>query len=117
MATILIVDDEPMQIRLLRAIMEETDHRVLEATGGQQALDVMAQQSCDLIITDCDMPGMNGLELAQRVLAYQPDFPILFLTGAMSDDRQLAIEAMGCQGITKPYSPLRLLALVNQLLS
>jgi DNA-binding response OmpR family regulator len=67
MATILVVDDEPMMLRLCAAMLERAEHRVITAGGGEQALHLLEDNSIDLALLDVLMPGMNGIELAQRI--------------------------------------------------
>ena len=65
--TILVVDDDPLMINVVRYMLLRNGFKVLEAANGQEALDVMKEheQKTDLIITDYNMPKMNGLELAK----------------------------------------------------
>lgn len=67
--TILVVDDDPLMINVVRYMLLRNGFKVLEAANGQEALDVMKEheQKTDLIITDYNMPKMNGLELAKSV--------------------------------------------------
>jgi DNA-binding NtrC family response regulator len=115
MATILIVEDEIPIRRMMSFALTDT-YAVFEASEGNEALEIMAGKSCDLIITDVDMPGMNGLELAERVLAERPGFPILIVTGQLNSERQATIDRLGLMTLEKPYSPNRMLVLVAALL-
>jgi CheY-like chemotaxis protein len=64
MATILVVDDEPMLLRLCTTMLKRGAHRVLTAGGGKEALHLLETNSIDLALLDVVMPEMNGVELA-----------------------------------------------------
>ena len=64
---ILIVDDNLQNIELMQAYLEPKGYKTVTATGGQQALDILANQPIDLILLDIMMPGMNGFEVTRRV--------------------------------------------------
>ena len=63
---ILVVDDHPAN-RLLRSQLSELGQQISEASSGEEALALLAHQAFDLIITDCNMPGMSGIELTQTL--------------------------------------------------
>jgi two-component system response regulator GlrR len=78
---ILLVDDEPNLVKILKAgLARLPDCEITTATGSQQALDLFAQQTFDLMITDYRMPGMDGLQLAQAVRQHYPLARIIMLT-------------------------------------
>ena len=80
--TVLAVDDDRLVLMNTVAILEDLGHTVLEATSGQQALEVLRQHATlDLLITDQAMPHMTGLQLAQAVHAERPALPIILATG------------------------------------
>jgi len=80
-ATILIVDDQPTMRFLLRSILRSEGHAILEAEHGQAALAVLAAHAdIELLITDIDMPVMDGLELL-RALRFRPTLPKLVVSG------------------------------------
>jgi two-component system cell cycle sensor histidine kinase/response regulator CckA len=82
-AMVLLVEDEEPLRRLVRGILNEAGCRVLEATGGADALRASREyaQTIDLLITDVVMPGMGGPELAARLQMERPGMPILFISG------------------------------------
>ncbi|HEX8062908.1 MAG TPA: PAS domain S-box protein [Allosphingosinicella sp.] len=82
--TILAVDDDPLVLENTAAMLMELGHSVLEAHSGAEALRLLEQRSVDLIITDYAMPGMTGEELTQRILATQPELPVLMVSGYAS---------------------------------
>jgi DNA-binding NtrC family response regulator len=81
MATILVVDDEPMMLRLCANMLMQGNHEVLQARGGQEALDVLQKGPVDLALLDVIMPEMNGIELAAHILRKYPATKILLMTG------------------------------------
>jgi signal transduction histidine kinase len=81
---ILAVDDDPLVLENTSAMLAELGHRVLEAHSGAEALRLLHQRPVDLIITDYAMPGMTGEELTQRILATQPELPVLMVSGYAS---------------------------------
>ena len=112
MTTILVVDDEAPIVDLVRFTLEDGDVRVVEASDGAEALVL-------LVLLDVHMPRLDGLELC-RQLRREPDFartPIIMLTAAgQQADRSSGLSAGADEYLTKPFSPLALLALVEALL-
>ena len=119
MTTILIVDDEPSILDLVRFTLEDADVRVVEASDGAEALVLARRIKPDLILLDVQMPRLNGLEVC-RQLRREPALartPIVMLTAAGQEaDRARGREAGADEYLTKPFSPLALLALVEALL-
>jgi len=114
-ATILVVDDEPAMLQAVAQMLRAHEFHVLTAEDGLQALQVLAGQSPDLIITDIMMPRMNGYQLYERVSA-NPSWvwiPFLFLSGK-SDEADLRFgKELGVDDyLTKPVEPEDLLAAV-----
>jgi PAS domain S-box-containing protein len=81
---ILAVDDDPLVLENTAAMLMELGHKVLQAQSGPEALQMLDGNRVDLIVTDYAMPGMTGEELTQRVLATQPELPILMVSGYAS---------------------------------
>lgn len=100
MITILIVEDQALvREGLIKLINLNSDHEVIgEAANGEEALDLLAKHSPDLIITDIQMPVMNGIDLIQKLRSKANHTPVLVLT--TFDDTQLLIGAIkaGCNG-------------------
>ena len=77
MKRILIVDDEPSLIKGLRFNLEQQDGYIVdEALDGQQALDMFAPDKYDLILLDLMLPGVDGMEVCQRIKKTYPTFPL-----------------------------------------
>ena len=78
--TILIVDDDPDIHRLLSAALRHENYLIEDRYDGLEALSFLEARSCDLVITDVRMPGLNGLELLRRIHKVQPDTKVLVMT-------------------------------------
>jgi DNA-binding response OmpR family regulator len=118
MITVLIVDDEPHIAELVRVTLEDTRLRVIEAADGETALTLAAWERPDLILLDVHLPDLSGLEVCRRIRADENPGPkIVMLTAAASDDDAARGLAAGADHyLTKPFSPVRLLSLVDELL-
>ncbi len=119
MARILIVEDEPHILRVTSMWLERHGHDVLEAHDGAAAFALLQRENVDLIISDMNMPVMDGLELARTVREELGlDVPILLLT-ARCDQDQLAkrLEPYHARLYPKPFVPSRLVADIDELLN
>lgn len=116
---ILIVDDEPTNLQVLRQVLHE-DYRLLFARDGEKALQLSRDEHPNLILLDVMMPGLTGLETCQRLKAEPATqaIPVIFVT-ALSDasDESAGFEAGGVDYITKPISPAIVRARVRTHLS
>ena len=114
--TILVVDDEPEIVRLVRAYLEEAGYRVVTGADGQEALYVARREKPDLVVLDVLMPQMDGLEFTRRIRR-ERDVPIIMLTArAEETDRIVGLELGADDYITKPFSPRELVARVRAVL-
>jgi two-component system cell cycle response regulator DivK len=116
---VLIVEDNPKSMRLIKMVLGNKGYSLLEATDGEEALAVAVEGRPDLIIMDIQLPKMNGLEVTRR-LRQTPGFsqvPIIALTAsAMEGDRDKIIEA-GCDVyVSKPIDIHQLPELVAEML-
>lgn len=118
--SILICDDEPHVTQLLALNLEEAGFRVRDAPNGLRALELACEERPDLLITDFQMPLMNGLELARRLREEDAtaDVPILMLTSRSHrvDDAELARTSI-VRLLPKPFSPREVTQEVLRLLS
>jgi CheY-like chemotaxis protein len=93
MATVLVVDDSPIDRRLAGGILEKSGELKIEnAEHGLAALGVLASTPIDLVVTDLQMPEMNGLELVELVRARYPLIPVILMTAHGSED--IAVQAL-----------------------
>lgn len=119
MTTVLIVDDEPNIVQLVRITLEDNRVQVLEAADGATALDRAAAFRPDLVLLDIDLPDVSGLEVCRRLKedADLSQMKIVMLTAAAQrDDIARGLAAGADEYLTKPFSPVRLLSLVEQLM-
>lgn len=101
---IMIVDDEPANLRLLERLFRR-DYTVVAASSGDEALQLLGQHDVALLITDQRMPGMTGIELLQRTASLRPHMVRIILTGYT--DMTALVEAINCGHVykymTKPW--------------
>ena len=117
-ARILVVDDEPQNIRLLQIRLQTDGHTVLAANNGQEALELVHKNAPDLILLDIMMPGMNGFEVCQQIRAEEATqfIPVVMVTAlSEQEDRIKAIEAGADDFISKPFDSYEVLARVRSL--
>ncbi len=117
---ILMVEDEPRNLTLLRDLLQVSGYKTIEATDGEQGVELAKASKPDLILMDVQMPKMDGLE-ATRILkadATTSNIPVLALTSyAMKGDKERILEA-GCDGyLAKPIDIKELLKIVAEYLS
>jgi signal transduction histidine kinase/ActR/RegA family two-component response regulator len=102
---ILVVEDNPVNLKLARNVLRSRGYSVVEADSGEAALDYLRREAVDLILMDIQLPGMDGLEVTRRIkqTPATADLPIIALTAHAGEaDQQRALDA-GCDGyITKP---------------
>jgi CheY-like chemotaxis protein len=116
---ILIVEDNPANMRLIRMVLKTRGYSVLEATDGEEALTVATTGRPDLIVMDIQLPKMDGLEVTKK-LRQAPEFrqtPIIALTASAMDGDRERIIAAGCdEYISKPVNTRRFPVLVAEML-
>jgi CheY-like chemotaxis protein len=104
---ILVVDDDPVVGKSFhRVLSQDKGYVVITAHNAAEALERMREQEYDLLVTDIKMPGMDGVELAERVRARQPWTPVVIVTGFGSADNEQRARAAGVSAfVHKPLSP------------
>jgi len=109
--TILVVDDEPSICLLVKTLLEIEGYAVLTARDAETAIKIYQEHSAEitLLLTDMRMPEMNGVELADRILRWEPQMRVLFMSGS-----DVATRGYGC--IAKPFSRAQLIGRVGQAL-
>jgi DNA-binding response OmpR family regulator len=118
MTTVLVVDDEAPIRLLCRVNLEAEQMEVLEASDGDQGLELARAQHPDVVLLDVMMPGRSGWEVAEELLADEATsgIPIIFLTArAEVRDRAKGIDLGGVDYVTKPFNPVELAPLVREL--
>ncbi len=116
--TILIAEDDYYNYLLLQKLLESTNANLLRANNGQEAIDIFSQNNVDFVLMDIKMPVMNGYEAVKIIRENNTRIPIVAQTAyAMTEERQLAIEA-GCNYyITKPIKSGELYEIFKEILS
>jgi two-component system KDP operon response regulator KdpE len=113
---ILVVDDEPQILRVMRASLPVRGYQVITASSGEEALDQVSKQVPDLIILDLVMPVLTGLDVCRRIREFS-EVPIIVLSAKGSDSDKVAALDLGADDyITKPFSMDELLARVRAVL-
>ncbi len=113
---ILAVDDEPRYLRAIQFNLEASGYQVLTAGAGQPAIDVVANQTPDLVLLDVRMPEMNGLQVCRRIREFSA-VPIIMLTAlAESADIVAGLEAGADDYVTTPFNAETLIARVRAVL-
>lgn len=116
MSTILIIEDEPELVKVLRSYLEQAGFTVLSAGRGDTGLAVFEQKRPDLVILDLNLPGMDGLDVARQIRR-KDNTPIIMLTARVEETDQLIGLELGADDyITKPFSPRVVVARVRALL-
>jgi CheY-like chemotaxis protein len=84
--TILVVDDEAANLRLISLFLEKQGYRVLQARDGLEAMDLLAQFRVDIVLSDLRMPRMDGIALTRHILSKVPNTPVLLMTAYATQD-------------------------------
>lgn len=116
---ILVVDDEPHIRRVLEAILGSHGFEVVTASDGSQGLDELGTEEVDLVILDLVMPGVDGLEILSMIRSdpRRANTPVIILTAKGQDtDRDAALAGGANDFLTKPFSPKKLIARIEEIL-
>ena len=117
---ILVVEDEPKNLKLLRDLLQVSGYRTIEAADGKQGVELAKAEKPDLILMDMEMPVMDGLE-ATRILKADPmanGIPIVALTSYVMKGDEERIRAAGCDGyIAKPIDTREFLKKIREYLT
>ena len=117
--TVLVVEDDPAVRQALVEVLTAHNYRVLAASGGEEALALVAQDpgGVDLVVTDLVMPGMSGLALCRELRARAPALPLVALTGYPPGTRtQDLLESMGVCLAQKPVTPAEVVRVIQEAL-
>jgi len=115
---VVIVDDEPITLKRLRRILEKKGYHVSAFSSPRRALKHLENAPCDLLISDIQMPGMDGLELMSNACGRLPELECILITGYASIDGAVEATKEGAfHYLAKPFTPDQLVAIVEQALS
>lgn len=115
-ATVLVVDDAPPNVKLLRLILKDAGYRVLEAFSGPEALTTLRRDKPDVMILDVRMPGMTGYQVCREIRddAEFAALPVIMVTAlSLPEERLAGVEAGATDFINKPFNKKELLARVR----
>ncbi|MDX8389272.1 MAG: response regulator [Mariprofundaceae bacterium] len=119
MAKILMVDDMASMRKMVSFTLESAGHEAIQAEDGDVALEIAKETTFDLVITDVNMPNMDGITLTKELRAL-PAFkftPILLLTTEAGKDKKMEGKGAGATGwLVKPFDPDKLLATIKRVL-
>jgi two-component system cell cycle response regulator DivK len=116
--TVLYVEDNEFNRKIVRQLLVATTYRLVEATDGEQGVAMAFDTRPDLILMDIQLPKLSGLDATRRIRqdARTSQIPIIAVTSfALSGDDQKAVEAGASAYLAKPYSPRQLLELIRRL--
>jgi two-component system NtrC family response regulator len=118
MENILIVDDEKNYPMIIGELLQEEGYTSMAASSGMEALDILGDELVDLVLTDVSMPGMDGLQLLEKIKLINPDIPVIIMTAHGSVEK--AVEAMHKGAYTfilKPFENQELTAHIAKAIS
>jgi two-component system cell cycle response regulator DivK len=104
---ILVVEDNPKNLKLMRDVLTYAGYEVIEATSGEDGVRMAGEASPDLVLMDLQLPGIDGAEALRRIRSSEvnPDVPVVAVTAfAMNEDRERAFEAGFTGYVEKPIS-------------
>jgi adenylate cyclase len=115
--TILAVDDQPANLRLLDAVLSPKGYRLVGASSGEQALELLPSSGADLVLLDIVMPGIDGYEVCRRIRSAPETafLPVVMITASGNEEKTRAIEAGADDFVSKPFDQSELLARVASL--
>ena len=117
--TILYVEDNELNRKIVRDLLRRTSYRLIEAPDGEAGVTIAREQRPDLILMDLQLPKISGIEATRRLRAEAATdaTPIIAITSfALSGDEQRAMDAGATAYLAKPYSPFTLLSMIRKLL-
>ena len=106
MARVLIVDDEPTDLAIIKSLVEQLGHEVHLASDGEEAFKKYLRKDIEVVITDLEMPRVDGVEFIEALQALYPDTKIIAVSGE-GPDRLHAAKRGGCHRAAQQANPLR----------
>ncbi len=103
---VLVIDDDAVVGRSFDRVLSEKGYQVSTALNGEQALETMENRDFDVVFTDIKMPGMDGLEVTERIKARCPWTPVVVITGYGTQANEVRASVLGANGfVRKPLTP------------
>ncbi len=126
-AVVLLAEDEALVAQLLGEVLEAEGYTVMLAADGVEALELAARRHIDVLLTDLDMPRLDGRELIRRLRAGRPELPVVVVTGRLPPDGGRALAGLGGAAspgaaapfalLAKPFPPAALIAALRRVLA
>ena len=113
MTTVLVVDDEPNLVDLVRSYLEREGYAVLSAADGPTALDLARTAQPDLVVLDLMLPGLDGVEVCRRLRRFSDAYVVMLTARAEEVDKLVGLAVGADDYLTKPFSPRELVARVK----
>ncbi|HEY5503083.1 MAG TPA: response regulator [Candidatus Anoxymicrobiaceae bacterium] len=116
---ILVVDDDPTMVKLINVNLKLNNYSVVEATSGEQALDVLESDVLDLVVLDIMMPGVDGWEVLKRIRGNTEtqEMPVILVTAKTQDSDVIRGWELGAdEYVIKPFNPLLLVEVIKMVL-
>ena len=116
--SILIVEDDFFNFKLLEGWVEKMYANVIRAENGQEAVDIcLKNDDVNIVLMDLQLPGINGYDATRIIKQTRPDLPVIVVTANAIEEEKIKSEEAGCDGfITKPIDIKNLTSTVNELL-
>lgn len=116
-ATILLVDDDATFLEVIGSLLETDGHRVLTASNGLEAVDILEGQAVDLVITDLKMPYSDGLTLLESIRFRYPKQKVIMVSGYATVEKTIEAWRQGLDDfLTKPFALEDLRGAINRIL-
>jgi two-component system cell cycle sensor histidine kinase/response regulator CckA len=116
-AKILVVDDNPSILFLIDELLSANKYQTILASSGEEALEIVSKEpSIDLLLTDIDMPGINGVVLAKKFCDLYPKIKVLFMSGYMLPTDLFDILGKKVPFLKKPFDIITLIAQIKSVL-
>jgi DNA-binding response OmpR family regulator len=117
MATVLVLDNDPLQLELAGVLLRRDGHEALLAPEPETALDLLAEERVDVVVIETALPKHDGYRLGQQIRQLKPALPLLVVSERGDDEFVVrALLAFADDYVVKPYSPRQLLARIHSLL-
>lgn len=117
-AKILVVDDEPMNVHILKRLLERVGHEICTAYNGREALDAISENHFDLILLDIMMPQVDGFEVLDELQQQKSQIPVIMVSALNDYDTINKAHSMGaCDFLTKPVKPATIYSAVEKQLN
>jgi two-component system, OmpR family, alkaline phosphatase synthesis response regulator PhoP len=115
-ARVLVVDDEPAQVEIVRSYLEAEQYEVLTASDGPTALDIAQRENPDLVVLDVMLPGLDGIEVCRKLRQFSDAYVIMLTARSEEIDKIIGLSVGADDYLTKPFSPRELVARVKAML-